>query len=55
MSTWIQGCSSSGYQAVEIDNLDSYTRSQGLLTMDHAADMEAILADKAHAEGLAIA
>src|SRR5690349_23951050 len=29
---WIQGCADDGFQAVEIDNLDTYSRSQGLLT-----------------------
>ena len=28
---WVDGCAGSGYQAVEADNLDSWTRSKGML------------------------
>lgn len=52
---WIAGCRASGYQAVEIDNLDSYSRSQGLLTMNDAVATVALFADAAHAHDLAIA
>src|SRR5678816_2098032 len=31
---WINGCADAGFAALEIDNLDSYSRSQGLLTED---------------------
>ena len=31
---WIRGCAQTSFNAVEIDNLDSYSRSQGLLTED---------------------
>ncbi len=31
---WIEGCKSAGFAAVEIDNLDSYTRSADALTVD---------------------
>src|SRR5262249_25387325 len=33
---WIDGCHQAGFDAVEIDNLDSYTRSKGLLVEDDA-------------------
>jgi hypothetical protein len=51
---WIAGCAD-GFQAVEPDNIDTYDRSQGLLTRDQALAYVALLADRAHAEGLAIA
>ncbi|MCF3166694.1 MULTISPECIES: endo alpha-1,4 polygalactosaminidase [Streptomyces] len=51
---WIDGCATSGFQAVEPDNLDSYERSDGLLTPEHNAAFAKLLADRAHAAGLAI-
>jgi hypothetical protein len=55
VGTWIAGCAQAGYNAVEIDNLDSYTRSQGLLgEADAIATMKAF-SDAAHAAHLAIA
>lgn len=52
---WIRGCAEAGFQAVEIDNLDSYSRSRGLLTEDGAVALVRLFADAAHAAGLAIA
>ncbi len=52
---WIAGCTADGFDAVEIDNLDSYSRSTGLLTMDDAVAAVRLFADAAHAHGLAIA
>ncbi len=52
---WIDGCASSGYDAVEPDNLDSFERSQDLLTKEHAAAFAKLLARRAHDKGLAIA
>jgi hypothetical protein len=40
---------------VEIDNLDSYSRSTGLLTENDNVAMIRLFADRAHAAGLAIA
>ncbi|MFH9610931.1 endo alpha-1,4 polygalactosaminidase [Streptomyces sp. NPDC017448] len=51
---WIEGCAASGFQAVEPDNLDSYERSGGLLAPAHNAAFAKLLADRAHAAGLAI-
>ncbi|MFJ3581833.1 endo alpha-1,4 polygalactosaminidase [Streptomyces sp. NPDC090127] len=51
---WIDGCAASGYQAVEADNLDSYDRSEGLLTPEHDLAFARLLVDRAHAAGLAI-
>ena len=50
----IAGCASAGFDAVEIDNLDSYTRSAGLLTVDDNVALATLLVEGAHAEGLAI-
>jgi len=52
---WIDGCKTSGFDAVEIDNLDSYSRSNGLLTVDDAVATMAMFAASAHTKGLPIA
>ncbi|MGW2562272.1 endo alpha-1,4 polygalactosaminidase [Streptomyces sp. NPDC001514] len=53
--TWIDECAAKGYQAVEPDNYDTYTRAPaGLLTADHAKAFLSMLARHAHAKGLAI-
>lgn len=52
---WIDGCAERGFQAVEPDNLDTYTRFPRLLTADHARSYAALLADRAHGRGLAVA
>lgn len=52
---WIDGCADAGYDAVEPDNLDSYERSDDLLTPGHAAAFAELLAERAHSRGLAIA
>ncbi|WP_440582122.1 endo alpha-1,4 polygalactosaminidase [Streptomyces flavofungini] len=52
---WIDGCAESGFDAVEPDNLDSYERSEELLTADDAAAFARLLAQRAHRSGLAIA
>ncbi|MEV7192410.1 endo alpha-1,4 polygalactosaminidase [Streptomyces sp. NPDC093510] len=52
---WIDGCAKAGFDAVEPDNLDSYERSDGLLTADDAAAFARLLAQRAHRQGLAIA
>lgn len=51
---WIAGCATAGFDAVEIDNLDSFSRSGERLTEEHAVAMMRLFADAAHAEGLAI-
>ena len=50
---WIDGCAAKGFDAVEIDNLDSYGRSQGLLTQDNNVAFMGMLSARAHAAGLA--
>ena len=52
---WIAGCARDGFDAIEIDNLDSYTRSGGRLSEDDAVDAMARFAAAAHGHGLAIA
>ena len=55
VGSWIDGCRRAGFQAVEPDNLDSWTRSDGLLTATEAVAYVRLLAARAHADGLAIA
>ena len=52
---WFAGCAEQGYLAVEPDNLDSWTRSKGLVTRSQARAYAKRLVTGAHAEGLAIA
>ena len=51
----ISSCAEAGYHAVEIDNLDSYTRSDERLTIENNIALAAGYADLAHRLGLAIA
>src|SRR6478752_8629660 len=51
---WIIKCADDGFDAVEIDNLDSYSRSSGLLDEDGNVSFMASLSAVAHAHGLAI-
>ncbi|MCX5603209.1 endo alpha-1,4 polygalactosaminidase [Streptomyces phaeochromogenes] len=51
---WIDGCADKGYDAVEPDNFDSFTRSRGLLSAADATAFIKLLSDHAHARGLAI-
>ena len=49
----IDACAQRGFVAVEFDNLDSYTRSAGALTVDDALALATLLVDRAHEAGLA--
>lgn len=49
---WIDGCAAAGFQAIEVDNLDTYTRFPALRESDAVTVIRA-LADHAHALGLA--
>ena len=51
---WIAQCGDDGFQAIEPDNLDSWTRSRGQLTRADNFGFAALMIDRAHAEGLAI-
>ncbi|WP_405847313.1 endo alpha-1,4 polygalactosaminidase [Streptomyces sp. NBC_01518] len=55
VNRWIDGCAAKGFDAVEPDNYDSYTRSHGLLTANDATAFITLLARHAHARHLAIA
>lgn len=61
ISGWIEDCAADGFNAVEIDNLDSYSRSQDpithayLLNQDHAVALMSLLSAAAHENSLAIA
>ncbi|MGQ4435723.1 MULTISPECIES: endo alpha-1,4 polygalactosaminidase [unclassified Streptomyces] len=53
---WIDSCADKGFDAVEPDNYDSYTRApHGLLTAADAEAFQALLARHAHTRHLAIA
>jgi hypothetical protein len=52
---WIDGCAKAGFDAVEIDNLDTFSRSGGRLTKEGAVAMMALFAERAHKNGLAAA
>jgi hypothetical protein len=52
---WIEGCAASGFDAVEFDNLDTFTRTDGALTLSDNLALAASLVDVAHAAGLAAA
>ncbi|MEU1970920.1 endo alpha-1,4 polygalactosaminidase [Microbacterium sp. NPDC019599] len=49
----IARCADAGFDAVEFDNLDSFTRSAGLLDAEDALAFAADLVQEAHAAGLA--
>lgn len=51
----IDGCAAAGFDAVEIDNLDSYTRSLGHITSDHTLAYAQLLIARTHAAGMAFA
>lgn len=55
IDVWIDGCAASGFQAVEIDNLDTYARFPTRLTIDNAIALAQTYRDRAHAASLAIA
>ncbi|KAH7100761.1 glycoside hydrolase family 114 protein, partial [Auriculariales sp. MPI-PUGE-AT-0066] len=52
---WIDACASKGFQAIEPDNLDTYTRSNNLLTQDNNLAFAKLFTDYAHSKGLAVA
>jgi hypothetical protein len=52
---WTARCAEDGFAAVEFDNLDSFTRSRGLLDARDARRYAGRLVARAHDEGLAAA
>ncbi|WP_460715235.1 endo alpha-1,4 polygalactosaminidase [Nocardioides dilutus] len=53
VTRWTAGCADDGFDAVEFDNLDSFTRSHGLLKRRHALKLARLLTKGAHRHGLA--
>jgi hypothetical protein len=45
---WVRGCTRHGYVGVEYDNLDSFTRSDGLISRRQALRFAALLVRAAH-------
>jgi len=52
---WIDGCVADGFDAVELDNLDSRDRGRGLITKADNRTFARLLTARAHAAGLAAA
>lgn len=52
---WIGDCAADGFDAVEIDNLDTFTRSNHLISENDAVAQMRLYTDAAHAAGLPIA
>jgi Glycoside-hydrolase family GH114 len=55
LGDWMAGCARAGFNAIEPDNLDSWSRSEGALSVHDNLAFAARLAKRAHALGLAIA
>lgn len=53
VAPWIRACAASGFQAVEFDNLDTFTRTDGALSFEDNAAVAAALVAVAHDAGLA--
>lgn len=51
---WIDGCAAKGFDAVDIDNLDTYARFPAYINQSAAKSYMTLLAAIAHARGLAI-
>ncbi|MBA4248433.1 MAG: hypothetical protein C0444_09100 [Microbacterium sp.] len=49
----IDGCAAAGFVGVEFDNLDSYSRSDDVISIDDALELATLLVDRAHEAGLA--
>ncbi len=54
IDAWFAGCAAKGFQAVELDNLDSWTRSKRLITMAQTKAFARLLTASAHQHGLLI-
>ena len=52
---WLARCAHDGHDGVELDNLDAFTRSGGLLTEDDHAAAARLLTAAAHRHGLTVA
>jgi len=49
----IDGCAAAGFVGVEFDNLDSYSRSNDVISIDDALALATLLVDRVHEAGLA--
>ncbi|MER7667508.1 endo alpha-1,4 polygalactosaminidase [Kitasatospora sp. NPDC096128] len=54
VGVWIDECAAKGYNGLEVDNYDSYTRSDGLVTAADDMALGALLAAHAHEKKLAM-
>ena len=54
VSTWIHECAEAGFDAVEFDNFDSFTRSQKALVMEDNAALASSFVELSHRLGLAV-
>ncbi|MBO1750872.1 endo alpha-1,4 polygalactosaminidase [Actinotalea sp. BY-33] len=50
----VDACAAAGYDAVELDNLDSYTRAQGAFGLEESVALATALTEHAHGRGLAV-
>jgi hypothetical protein len=55
LAEWVRECADRGYAAIEPDNLDSWTRSSGRLTLGNNLTLMRLVSDFAHELGLAVA
>ncbi|CAN7347550.1 endo alpha-1,4 polygalactosaminidase [Microbacterium sp. LjRoot45] len=53
VTPWIEGCAAGGFDAVEFDNLDTYTRTDGALSRADNVAVAGLLVEAAHRVGLA--
>ncbi len=53
MGRWTGGCAADGFAGVEYDNLDSFSRSHGLVSRSDNRKYAALLVGRAHDAGLA--
>lgn len=51
---WLEGCARDGFDAVELDNLDSFSRSHHLVKRRHAKAFARALTRRAHRLGLSV-
>lgn len=54
VGAWVVGCRDKGFQAVEFDNFDSFTRSKGQLTRADALAFARLLVKRSHRADLAV-
>lgn len=54
IAPWIRKCADDGFSAIEPDNLDTWSRSSGLLGMNDNLALARLMSDFAHELGLAV-